>query len=768
MAVDKPVYYDETQIDPDEPDIELVLDPEAFESANVIEFEDGSAEVGEFDEEPELPPIDQVPHTANLVAYFDDSELSEISKQIIEDWNADNESRKEWNETYAKGLDLLGMKIEDREEPFPGASGVHHPLLAEAVVQFQAQAYKELLPAGGPVATKVLGSETPERVDQANRVKDYLNYLITEVMEEYEPNMDQLLFYLPLSGSAFKKTFFDPLEQRSCSEFITADHVTVPYSASSLSKAKRIVHDFYMSGNDVLKYQTSGFYADTHLPEAAQIQRNETDEAHDELMGVTPSYFQHSDDYHILEAHVNLDHELLSEDGVARPFIVTLEEDSGTVLAIRKNWRQEDPLQRRIEHFIHYKFLPGLGFYGFGLIHMIGGLTKSVTSILRQLIDSGTFANLPGGFKAKGVRVAGEDDPIEPGEFRDIDTPGGSIRDAVMPLPYKEPSGVLAQLLGALVESGQRFASIADMQIGDTSGQQQPVGTTVAMLERGTKVMSAIHKRLHRSQKNEFKILARIVYEYLPDQPYPYAAQGQESVILKQDFDNRIDVVPVSDPNIFSMAQRIMLAQQQLMMATQAPQLHNLKEAYRRMYKAMGVDDIENILMPDKQPENLTPMQEHRNVLMNIKLQPIPQMNHTAHIQAHLAMIKHPAISSNLEFASNLIQDIFGHVSFIAQNTAQQTGQDPTSIEMELFQQILPELEAVKGDPTIAAQHRQLDIEQEDNRMGHIVKLTEIESEERQEDRKAGLEESGMKINERVEILKTTIAGANKAKGGES
>jgi len=426
-------------------------------------------------------------------------------------------------------------------------------------------------------------------------------------------------------------------------------------------------------------------------------------------------------------------------------------------------------MYRRVEHFVHYKFLPGLGFYGFGLIHMIGGLTKSVTAILRQLIDAGTFANLPGGFKAKGVRVAGEDDPIEPGEFRDVDTPGGVIRDAIMPLPYKEPSAVLATLLGALVESGQRFASIADMQIGDTSGQAQPVGTTVAMLERGTKVMSSIHKRLHKSQKNEFRILARIVFESLPEgQPYPYAAPKQDGVIMKQDFDERVDVIPVSDPNIFSMAQRIMLAQQQLMMATQAPELHNLKEAYRRMYKAMGVDDIEAILMPDNKPQNLTPMQEHRNVLMNIKLEPIPEMNHAAHVQGHLLMLSHPAIKTNIEFASNLIQDIMGHISFIAQNTAQQTGQDPTMLELELFNQLMPQLSEVKGDPTIAAQDRQLDIEQENNRMDAVTKLTEIDSKERIEVQKEGTKLTTADINERIELFKAAIARQDSTERGSN
>ena len=759
--VDKPLgtYYDVGQVDPDEPDIELTIPPEDTDYANILEFEDGSVEVGEFDEDEDtaLPPMDQIPHNSNLVAYFEDKDLNEISTGITESWDADNESRKEWSETYSKGLDLLGMKIEEREEPFPGASGVHHPLLAEAVVQFQAQAYKELLPAGGPVNTKVLGSESLERVEQANRVKDYLNYLITEVMEEYEPDMDQLLFYLPLSGSAFKKTYFDTLEQRSTSEFITADHITVPYSATHLNKSPRIIHDFIVSGNDILRYQESGFYSDTHMAGNTSPEQTDVEKATDEITGVVPTAFENDDEYQLLEAHINLDHDsLTSESGVARPYIVTLDKDSGTILGLRRNWDENDPLFKRIEHFVHYKFMPGLGFYGFGLIHMIGGLTKSVTGILRQLIDAGTFANLPGGFKAKGMRVAGEDDPISPGEWRDVDTPGGALRESLMPLPYKEPSAVLTQLLGALVESGQRFASIADMQVGDTSGQQQPVGTTVAMLERGTKVMSAIHKRLHRSQKSEFKILARIVKDSPPDQAYPYAAQGQDGQIMKQDFDDRVDVIPISDPNIFSMAQRIMMAQQQLTMAVEAPQLHNLKEAYRRMYKAMNVDDIESLLKPDEEPQNLTPMQENRNILMNIKLEAIEGMDHQAHIAGHLMMLKQPSIVNNIEFASNLMQDLIAHVSFLAKQSP-----NPTLTELEMFEQLAPHLAIIKGDSVTRLQDKQLDIEQEDNRMGHAVDLTATESKERIEDGKLAGDILQGDINERLEVFKTTTGATD-------
>jgi len=776
MPIEKELspYYDQSNVDPDSPDIQVEISDEELTEDNVVEFEDGSALVGETaEEDSDLPPIEQTPHNSNLVAYFSDSELNEMAQKITEAWEADNESRKEWRDTYTKGLDLLGMKIEEMEEPFPGASGVYHPILAEAVIQFQAQAYKELLPAGGPVSTKVLGSEDKERVAQANRVKDFLNYLIVDVMEEYDSDMDQLLFHLPLAGSAFKKTYFDPVKERTVSKFVTAEHITVPYQATNLQDSPRIIHDFSMPGNTVLKYQENGFYTDAHLPDAGELTRDEVQEKQDELTGSTPSHFEHDNEYLMLESHQDLDHELLiSEGGVALPYIVTLEKDSGVILSIRRNYKEGDKLYRRLSHFTHYKFLPGLGFYGFGLIHMIGGLTKSVTGILRQLIDAGTFANLQGGFKAKGMRIAGEDEQIAPGEWRDVDTPGGALKESLMPLQYKEPSSVLFALLGSLVETGQRFASIADMQVGDTSGQQQPVGTTVAMLERGTKVMSSIHKRLHNAQKHEFKILARLVHESLPeDQPYPYATQGSAGEIVKADFDERVDVIPVSDPNIFSMAQRIMLASQQLQMAQAAPELHNGKEAYRRMYIAMGVDDIETLLKPDEKPQPLTPLQEHRNVFMNKKLEPVAEMNHQAHLQAHLAFLKHPALQGNFEFASNLIQDIMGHISFMAQMQAQQAQQqgqqvDVMQLETDLFIQLLPNFTPPESDdPTLALQKQQLDDDKEDKQTKNALKVTEIESKERIEDGKLEGDMIKADINERLEKAKNNVAGLKGNKG---
>jgi len=725
--------------DPQSVDVEFDLP----ENSPIEELDDGGVLIGEVEEDSGLPFINDAPHNANLVAYFEKQDLTKMANSLTEAWKEDDSSRKEWKTAYEKGLDLLGIKIEEKTEPFTGASGVYHPLLAEAVVQFQAQAYKEILPAGGPVLGKVVGDETTDRMEQAARVQDYLNYQILEVMEEYDEDMDQLLFYLPLSGSAFKKVYFDPIENRSVSTFIMADHLTVPYGTKSLASATRISHDFIMAGNELLKYQATGFYSDEHMPEpiGAGPVTNETDDKIDELQGTSGQYYQYDDNYQIVEMHTNLEHEVLSgfpeleNPGPAKPYIVTLDPESNAILSIRRNTEEGDEKHKQLTHFVHYKFLPGLGFYGFGLIHMIGGLTTSVTAILRQLIDAGTFANLPGGLKIKGMKIEGDETPINPGEFRDVDTPTGSLRDAIMPLPYKEPSAVLAALLGTLVESGQRFASIADMQVGDTSGQQQPVGTTVAMLERGTKVMSSIHKRIHNAQKKEFKILVRLVKDTMPDDaPYPYAVQGADRFIMRSDFDDRVDIIPVSDPNIFSMAQRVMIASQQLQMATQAPHIHNEREAYRRMYVAMGVSDVESMLKPEQKPLPLSAVEENKNVLQNKMLVAVPEMNHEAHIKAHIMFLHTPYVMSSMEFAANLVQDIMSHITMMAKAEAGGDKDKATQIELSMFEDILPQIQPPTPPPTKQEElaTRQLDIEETDNLEKHTVDREEMDSDERQ------------------------------------
>jgi len=626
-------------------EIEVNGSPDLDEGIEVYFDEEGTANIG-FDPNEEF----EADFDDNLAEFLDGGELGRISSKLTSLYEEDVESRKDWYETFKDGLDLLGIKSDPRSEPFEGSSGVYHPLLAEAVTQFQAQAYKELLPAGGPVDTRVLGRVTDPKLMQANRVKNFMNYQIVFKMEEYDPEMDQLLFYLPLSGSAFKKSYYDPTVGRAVSRFVKSEDLVVPYYTTDLITTPRITHVIHMTENDLKKLKLSGFYRDTAMSSPSMINETAINEKIDELEGLSPS--GQDREFTLLEMHVELDlegFEHTDEDGeptgVAIPYIVTICKDTNEVLSIRRNYSPMDPLRKKIEYFTHYKFLPGLGFYGFGLIHMIGGVTKSATSILRQLIDAGTLSNLPAGFKSRGLNIQRADDPIQPGEWRDVDTPGGTIRDSFLPLPYKEPSGTLANLLGVLVESGKQFASVIDSGAGDQN-QNAPVGTTIAMLERGQRVVSAIHKRLHYAQKNEFKILKRIFGEVLPPE-YPYQVQGAQQTVFKEDFGNQVDVVPVSDPNIFSTTQRIILAQTQLQLAQSAPQIHNLKAAFRKMYLALNVQDIDELLLPEVQAAPKDPIQENQDALMNTPLQAFIQQNHDAHIQAHLAFSQNPATAQN-------------------------------------------------------------------------------------------------------------------------
>jgi len=649
-----------------------VPQPETFDGgAEVIPDGQGGAMVQALaeaimgaEQEPE------VPHNANLAELLDDGYLGELSSDLRGSYEEDLESRSEWEETYTKGLDQLGVKYEERSQPFEGASGVTHPLIAESVTQFQAQAYKELLPSGGPVKTQVIGLQDVAREEQASRVKDFMNYQIMEVMEEFDPDMDQLLFYLPLSGSTFKKVYFDEAKQRAVSTFIPAQDLVVPYAASDLATASRVTHVLRMDANEVRKMQIAGFYRDVELSKYDEDE-SEVRQKVDEIQGTSRTYTDEI--YTILEMHVDLDIEGFEDmgpngepTGIALPYIVTIDEGSGQILGIRRNFEEGTGLAKKTQYFVHYKFMPGLGFYGFGLIHMIGGLGRAATSILRQLIDAGTLANLPAGFKARGVRVRNDDEPLQPGEWRDIDAPGGNIRDAIIPLPYKEPSGTLAQLLGALIEGGRRFVSLADQQTGD-GNTAAPVGTTVAMLERGMKVMSAIHKRLHYSQRQEFRVLARIFRDNLPPE-YPYEVEGGNRMIKAEDFDNRVDVIPVSDPNIFSMAQRVTLAQTQLQLAQSNPQLHNLHSAYRRMYQALEVQNIDEILPPPPQPQPLDPAIENARALMGEILNTFPEQDHDIHIRIHMAFMKTPLVMTSPQVMGTFYSHIMEHVSQKARN----------------------------------------------------------------------------------------------------
>ena len=604
-------------------------------------------------------------HNANLSEFLPNEALGEISSDLRASYEDDLSSRADWEEAYTRGLDQLGIKHEERSQPFQGASGVTHPLITESVTQFQSQAYKELLPAGGPVQTQVLGLQDSAREEQAARVKDFMNYQITEVMEEFDPDMDQLLFYLPLSGSTFKKVYYDETRQRAVSRFIPAQDLVVSYMASDLQTAARVTHVLRMDANEVRKMQVSGFYRDIELSKY-ESEDNEVRQKINEIQGTSKTYADEV--FTVLEMHVDLDLEGFEDmtpmgepSGIALPYIVTMDEGSGNILAIRRNFEEDSGIAKKTQYFVHYKFMPGLGFYGFGVIHMIGGLGRAATSILRQLIDAGTLANLPAGFKARGVRVRNDDEPLQPGEWRDIDAPGGNIRDAIIPLPYKEPSATLAQLLGALVDGGRRFISLADQQTGD-GNTSAPVGTTVALLERGMKVMSAIHKRLHYAQKTEFRILARIFKNNLPKE-YPYDVAGGSRTIFVEDFDNRVDVIPVSDPNIFSMAQRVTLAQTQLQLAQSNPQIHNLHAAYRRMYQALEVQNIEEVLPAPPEPKPLDPAIENARGLMGEILTTFPEQDHDVHIRIHLMFMKTPLVMTSPQSMGTFYAHIQEHVS---------------------------------------------------------------------------------------------------------
>ena len=654
MAIDKQVQPMESPIPLDE-----------FSGPMEIELE-LLGEEGEM--MPEEMPVEQGPQfNENLADFLESDVLSTLGSELTALYSEDKESRQDWYESFRKGLDLLGIKQEERTQPFQGSSGVNHPLLAEAVTQFQSQAYKELLPPSGPVQVQVVGEHNPDIVSQSTRVKEFMNYQITHVMEEYDPEMDSMLFYLPLSGSAFKKIYFDMMLDRAVSEFVKAEDLVVSYSTTDLSTSPRVTHVMTMTKNDLLKMQLNGTYSQVDLMDPGLIETNEVQEKMEELEGINPSYAENNELYTILEMHVDLRLTEIEDHGFACPYIVTICEDMNQILAIRRNWEEGDQLYKKVDYFVQYKFLPGLGFYGFGLIHMIGGLTKSVTSILRQLIDAGTLANLPAGFKARGMRIQGEDEPLQPGEFRDVDVAGATIKESLLPLPYKEPSAVLSQLLGILVDSGRRFASIADMQVGDIGSQQLPVGTTIAMLERGTKVMSAIHKRLHFAQKKEFKLLAQTYAKFLPAE-YPYVTQGGQQVVMAQDFDDRVDVLPVSDPNIFSMSQRVMIAQQQLQMAQAAPDIHNLKEAYRRMYEALEIKNPETLFKPEPQVPEVPPrdpISEQQAAMLGQPIKAFEWQDHEAYIAAHSSFIQNPMVSQNQNAVQMVSANIQEHQAML-------------------------------------------------------------------------------------------------------
>ena len=676
--IDKPLPNTKTTVEiPGEVEIEEAVQEKIQEvdsQGKPVEIEmteEGGAEVS-FDPAAASPEGGE-DHYANLAEFLGDDILDDLGSKLTDDYRDYRNSRKDWEDSYREGLDLLGFKYNRRTEPFRGASGVTHPVLAEAVTQFQATAYKELLPADGPVRAQILGDVNEAKQDQAHRVKDFMNYQLMDQMKEYEPEFDQMLFYLPLAGSTFKKVYYDQLLGRAVSKFIPADDLVVPYAATSLEDAEAVIHVVKTSKNDLRKQQVSGFYRDIDLGEPP-ITENELDKKEHELEGINKD--KQDDLYTLIEVHTNLDlegYEDIGEDGepteIKLPYVVTIDEANFKVLSIRRNYKQEDPLKNKTNYFVHFKFLPGLGFYGFGLIHMIGGLSRTATSALRQLLDAGTLANLPAGFKARGIRVRDDAQPLQPGEFRDVDAPGGNIRDSFMQLPYKEPSATLLQLMGIVVQAGQRFASIADNQVGDMN-QQAAVGTTVALLERGSRVMSAIHKRLYVGLKQEFKLLAEVFKTYLPP-TYPYDVPNARKEIKVSDFDDRVDILPVADPNIFSQTQRISMAQMQLQLAQSNPQLHNLYQAYRSMYEAVGVKNINAILPAPLKPMPMDPALEHIVAMSNKPFQAFGGQDHKAHIDAHLHFMSLNMVQNNPMVMAAIQKNILEHISFMAQEQVQ-------------------------------------------------------------------------------------------------
>ena len=659
MAIEKPMVPSDVEIEENPSEEELtveIVNPDSIsmetdDGGVIIDFEGSLAE--------NLMGPD---HDSNLAEFIEESELESMASDLVSDFESDRESRSDWARAYVKGLDLLGMKIEDRQQPWAGASGVFHPVLTESVVRFQAQAMGELFPAGGPVRSKIMGKMTPEKADQANRVQNEMNYLLTEEMTEYRDELEQMLFKLPLAGSAFKKVYYDPLMDRPCAVFVPSEEFVVSYGATDLMTCPRYTHVMKKSENEIRELQVAGFYRDVELP-APSPDFSDIQEKYDELDGES-AVIEDDDRHTILEMHVtiNMPDEFDDPDGIARPYVVTIDKSSREILSIRKNWYEDDQRKKKRLHFVHYRYLPGLGFYGTGLIHLIGGLAKSATSILRQLVDAGTLSNLPAGLKARGLRIKGDDTPLMPGEFRDVDVPGGAIRDSITFIPYKEPSSVLYSLLGNIVEEGRRIGSVADIQVGDTNAQA-PVGTTLALMERSMKVMSGVQARLHAAMKKELRLLAKIVHDYMPEE-YAYEVDGDFS--RTDDFDKRIDVIPVSDPNAATMSQRIMQYQAALQLAQQAPQLYDMGKLHRQMLEVLGIQDADDLI---KLPEDIKPSDPVTENMMILKQEPVKAFkyqDHEAHLAVHMSAAQDPKLAQMIgqsPFAQVIQQAMAAHIT---------------------------------------------------------------------------------------------------------
>ena len=722
---------------PEDAAVEIQQEQESIPTpgeVSVTEKEDGGAEVNFEPGAVNQPNTED--HFDNLAEILPEEVLQPLGSELNKQYSDYRASRSDWEKSYIEGLDLLGFKFNNRSEPFKGASGVTHPVLAEAVTQFQAQAYKELLPADGPVRTRIIGSITAQREEQSQRVQEFMNYQLMYKMKEYEPEFDQMLFYLPLSGSAFKKVYYDDLLGRAVSKFVPADDLVVPYSATSLDDADAVMHVIKVSENDLRKQQVAGFYRDVELPDTYN-QESEVDKKEKELAGEKRTVNENI--YTLIECHVNLDLEGFEDrlddgtlTGIKLPYIVTIEEASRQVLSIRRNYQPNDNLKKKISYFVHFKFLPGLGFYGFGLIHMIGGLSRTATQALRQLLDAGTLSNLPAGFKMRGIRIRDDAQSIQPGEFRDVDAPGGNLREAFMTLPFKEPSTTLLQLMGVVVQAGQRFASIADMQVGD-GNQRSAVGTTMALLERGSRVMSAIHKRMYVGLKQEFELLGKCFATYLPGS-YPYDVVGGSRFIKMQDFNENVDILPVADPNIFSQTQRIAIAQSELQIAMSNPQLHNVYHAYRHLYEALGVKDVDLVLPPPPVPQAMDPSTENVLALNGKKIQAFPKQDHQAHMKAHLLFMGTMVVRNNPQALGILQQNCMEHINLMAGEQVEIEFAQEIQQMQQAQQQMQPILQQMQQNPQmqpppqlqqLQQMEAQLKIQMEARKAGLIAEFME-------------------------------------------
>jgi hypothetical protein len=770
MPVDKVVNLapatDILMIDEDMPDIEIVLE------------EDGGATV-------EVPEENDVDFYSNLAEVLDPQDMSRISNDLMALFDADKASRGDWEQMYAKGLELLGLKIEERTRPFRGAAGAVHPMLTEAIVQFQAQAFKELMPAGGPVRTQTLGKETLDKVQQAARVQDFMNYQITTVMKEYTPEFDQLLFYTGYGGSTFKKVYYDEQLGRMVSRLVLPDDLYIPYNGSSvISECPRITHRISMDENEFRKRVVAGEYLDVVIdPENDPTNGDRIRYSIDRITGLEPS--GEPEEIFLLEFQVDLDIPGFEDvddkgepTGIKLPYVVTLDENSGQIVGVRRNWLEDDEYKCRREYFVHYVLVEGPGAYGLGFVHLIGGLSKTATMALRQLLDAGTLSNLPAGFKAKGARIADDDNPIQPGEWRDIDAGGAELAGSLLPLPYKEPSQTLFTLLGFTVEAGRRLASIADMQVGD-GNQQAAVGTTIALLERGSMVMSAIHKRLYYAQTQEFEMLAEGFGLFLPDE-YPYDVPGASRSVKKKDFDNMVAILPMADPNIFSAAQRITLAQTQLQLAQSAPQMHNMYEAYYRVYQALNVRDIDGILKVQTNQMPVDPATENINVIDGMALKAFAGQQHDAHIAAHLIMGLSPMLQANPMAAIELQKHTLQHVKLKAEEDAeaelfQQYGTDPDKMISDLERealialkvtQYLQEMKAMQtqlagapqADPIVQLKEQELQQRAAKDQADAQIKQQQIANEQMRIQQNAQSDEARIQSQEKIADQRADVA----------